>query len=183
MKSLSEYLIQRARIARSRIQALLIAARGADLGKKVSIGPRCVIERPDGVRLGDRVVLEQDIYLKLVDDNASLTIGEFSFLGKGVEIDCQEEISIGEHALLAPGCFITDHNHNLVADKRIDQQSCTSSRVIIERDVWIGANAVVLPGVRIGEGAVVGAGAVVTRDVDSFSVVGGVPARLIARRE
>ena len=52
----------------------------------------------------------------------------------------------------------------------------------IEDDVWVGANAVVLPGVRIGKGAVIGAGAVVTQNVNEFSVMGGVPARLLSKR-
>ena len=55
--------------------------------------------------------------------------------------------------------------------------------IAIEDDVWVGANAVVLPGVHIGQGAVVGAGAVVTSDVDPFTVVGGVPAHMIAKRD
>jgi acetyltransferase-like isoleucine patch superfamily enzyme len=121
--------------------------------------------------------------LKIVADGARLHIGSCSFLGKGVEIDCQENISIGEHVLLAPGCFITDHNHDRAVDKRIDQQKCVSAPVVIEDDVWVGANAVILPGVKIGQGAVVGAGAVVSRDVESFTVVGGVPARMIAKRD
>lgn len=183
MISLLESLIQWLRIARSRLRAVLISARGFEIARKVSIGPRCMLERPGCLVLGYRVELEQDVYLKVVADSARLYIGCGSFLGKGVEIDCQENISIGEHVLLAPGCFITDHNHEIAADKQIDQQKCVSAPIAIEDDVWVGANAVVLPGVHIGQGAVVGAGAVVTRDVESFTVVGGVPARIIAKRD
>ena len=141
-----------------------------------------MIERPRCLTLGYRVELEQDVYLKVVADSARLHIGSWSFLGKGVEIDCQENIIIGKHVLLAPGCFITDHNHDTAAGKRIDQQRCVSAPVVIEDDVWVGANAVILPGVNVGRSAVVGAGAVVTHDVEPFTVVGGVPARMIAKR-
>ena len=183
MVSLLESSIQWIRIARSRLRAVLVLARGVEIHRKVSIGPRCMIERPRCLFLGYRVELEQDVYLKVVADSARLHIGSCSFLGKGVEIDCQEKISIGKHVLLAPGCFITDHNHDMAADKRIDQQRCVSAPVAIEDDVWVGANAVILPGVNIGQGAVVGAGAVVTHDVEPFTVVGGVPARMIAKRK
>jgi acetyltransferase-like isoleucine patch superfamily enzyme len=183
MNSLLESMIRWLRIARSRLRAVLISARGAEISGKVTIGPRCMVERPECLILGYRVGLEQDVYLKVVADSARLHIGRCSFLGKGVEIDCLESISIGEHVLLAPGCFITDHNHDIAAGKRIDRQGCVSAPVAIEDDVWVGANAVILPGVKIGRGAVVGAGAVVTRDVEPCTVVGGVPARMIATRD
>jgi len=183
MISLLESLVQWLRMAGSRLRALVISVRGGEIARKVSIGPRCTVERPGCLILGYRVVLEQDVYLKVVTDSARLHIGSCSFVGKGVAFDCQESISIGEHVLLAPGCFITDHNHDMAADRRIDQQRCVSAPVAIEDDVWVGANAVILPGVKIGRGAVVGAGAVVTSDVDSFTVVGGVPARIIAKRD
>jgi acetyltransferase-like isoleucine patch superfamily enzyme len=177
-----ESLLERGKTACSRIRGLLLRGRGAHMSEKVSIGPRCVFERPGNLSMGSRVALEQDVYLKLVSDDARLTIGSFSFLGKGVEIDCGERVSIGSHVLLAPGCFITDHNHGISAGKRIDQQGCICSPVLIEDDVWVGANAVILPGVNIGEGAVIGAGAVVTQDVDAFAVMGGVPARMLSKR-
>ena len=55
-------------------------------------------------------------------------------------------------------------------------------KIIIEDDVWIGRNAIVMPGIKIGKGSIIGAGSVVTRNVESFSVVGGVPAKLIKKR-
>ena len=161
----------------------MLNIRGAEIGAKVSIGPRCVITRPQYISLAERVVLEQEVFLKVVADDAHLNIGPYTFLGKGVEIDCHTHIEIGEHTLLAPGSFITDHSHDIAASKRVDQQPCQSKPVIIGNDVWIGANAVVLPGVHIGEGAVVGAGAVVTHDVEAMTVVAGVPARIISTRE
>ena len=98
------------------------------------------------------------------------------------KLDNMERTSIGAHVLLAPGCFITDHNHGIALEKRIDQQDCICSPVLIDDDVWVGAHAIILPGVNIGKGAVIGAGAVVTQNVDAFSVVGGVPARMLSKR-
>ena len=81
---------------------------------------------------------------------------------------------------LAQGITVTALNHNFAdTTKRIDEQGITPRPVVIGDDVWIGANAVILPGVTIGRHAVVAAGAVVTQDVPENTLVGGVPAKLI----
>ena len=89
-------------------------------------------------------------------------------------------VTIGQHVNLAQGIVVTALNHNYsIPDQRIDQQGVTTAAVTIGNDCWIGANAVILPGVTIGEHSVVAAGAVVTKDVPSHSLVAGVPARII----
>jgi acetyltransferase-like isoleucine patch superfamily enzyme len=89
-------------------------------------------------------------------------------------------VTIGNHVNLAQGITITALNHNFAeTNKRIDEQGVSTRPVIIEDDVWIGANAVVLPGVRIGTHSVVAAGAIVTKDVPPHSLVTGVPAKVI----
>lgn len=89
-------------------------------------------------------------------------------------------VIIGSHVNLAQGITVTALNHNFEdSEKRIDEQGVSTSTVIIEDDIWIGANAVVLPGVTIGHHSVVAAGAVVTKDVPPHSLVAGVPAKVI----
>ena len=89
-------------------------------------------------------------------------------------------VDIGSHVNLAQGITVTALNHNFSdANKRIDEQGVSTSPVKIEDDVWIGANAVILPGVTIGEHCVVAAGAIVTKDVPPHSLVAGVPAKVI----
>ena len=89
-------------------------------------------------------------------------------------------VKIGHHVNLAQGVTVTALNHNFKdADKRIDEQGISTTPVTIGDDIWIGANAVVLPGVTIGDHSVVAAGAVVTKDVPPRSLVAGVPARII----
>ncbi len=89
-------------------------------------------------------------------------------------------VTIGNHVNLAQGITVTALNHNFAdSDKRIDEQGVSTSPVVIEDDIWIGANAVVLPGVTIGHHSVVAAGAVVTKDVPPHSLVAGVPAKII----
>lgn len=91
-------------------------------------------------------------------------------------------VDIGSHVNLAQGITVTALNHNFGdTDKRIDEQGVSTNPVTIEDDVWIGANAVILPGVTIGEHCVVAAGAVVTKDVPPHSLVAGVPAKVITQ--
>ena len=89
-------------------------------------------------------------------------------------------VSIGSHVNLAQGITITALNHNFDdSEKRIDQQGISTKEVVLEDDIWVGANAVILPGVTIGTHAVVAAGAIVTKDVPPHSLVAGVPAKVI----
>ena len=81
---------------------------------------------------------------------------------------------------LAQGITVTALNHQFAqSELRIDQQGIATKPVVIADDVWIGANAVILPGVSIGQHVVVAAGAIVTHDVPDHSVVAGVPAKII----
>jgi acetyltransferase-like isoleucine patch superfamily enzyme len=89
-------------------------------------------------------------------------------------------VTIGNHVNLAQGIIVTALNHNFEdPDKRIDEQGVSTKPVTIGNDIWIGANAVILPGVTIGDHSVVAAGAVVTKDVPPHSLVAGVPAKII----
>ena len=91
-------------------------------------------------------------------------------------------VTIGSHVNLAQGITVTALNHNFSdPEKRIDEQGVSTTPVTIGNDIWIGANAVILPGVTIGNHAVVAAGAVVTKDVPAHSLAAGVPAKIIKK--
>lgn len=91
-------------------------------------------------------------------------------------------VDIGNNVNLAQGITVTALNHNFSdTNKRIDEQGVSTNPVTIEDDVWVGANAVILPGVTIGEHCVVAAGAIVTKDVPPHSLVAGVPAKVIKK--
>ena len=88
-------------------------------------------------------------------------------------------VSIGSHVNLAQGVTVSALNHNFSeTDKRIDEQGITTRQIVIEDDVWIGTNATVLAGVRIGSHSVIAAGAVVTHDIPPHSLAAGVPAQV-----
>ena len=171
------------RLLRGRFSAAAVRVRGARVGAKTVVGRRCLVLRPRGLSLGERCTVEDDVYFKIADDEARIAIGGHAFVGRGVEFDVLRAVSVGEHTVIAPGAFIVDHDHGLRADLRIDEQPCEAAEVALGRDVWVGARAVILGGVRIGDGAVIGAGAVVTRDVPPLAVAVGVPARVVAWRK
>lgn len=177
-----EQSLQLLRIVNGRARARVLAFRGATVDRKVTIGARCRVDRPWGVTIGERSVAEDDVYFKLVADDAALELGIYVFIGRGAEFDVQGRVSVGDHTLIAPGCFITDHGHGISAAVRIDEQDTLARPVIIGNDVWLGANVTVVGGVKIGDGAVVGANAVVTKDVPARAIVAGVPARVLRGR-
>jgi acetyltransferase-like isoleucine patch superfamily enzyme len=84
--------------------------------------------------------------------------------------------------MIGPHCYITDANHGRVHGINVKSQAMDAKPVIIEDDVWLGAGVIVLPGVSIGRSAVIGAGAVVTKDVPANAIYAGVPANNIGDR-
>ena len=99
-------------------------------------------------------------------------------------LGCSESVSIGVAALIASGVSIRDTNHAFDdTEQYMSSQGITTAPVVIEDDVWIGANAVITAGVTVGRGSIIGANAVVTKDVAPWSIMGGVPARLLRSRK
>jgi acetyltransferase-like isoleucine patch superfamily enzyme len=156
--------------------------RGARLGRKVTIGRACRFERPWCLRLGDRVTIEDHVWIKVVSDEAMVDIGHHVFVGRGSQLDVMQQVTIGDHSVMAPHCFVVDHEHGIRADRRIDEQPCEPAAVAIGRDVWLGARVSVLAGARIGDGVVVGAHAVVKGILASGAIAVGIPARAIRFR-
>ena len=153
------------------------------MGCKINMAARCRVDFPWRVRIDDRATLEEGVWLKLVDNQARVHVGEYSFLGRDTELDVVQSVTIGKNCLIAPRVFVTDHSHNVFVGKEISQQGCSSDPVKIGNDVWIGTGAVILAGVSIGDGAVIGAGAVVRHNVPANEIWAGVPAKKIRSRE
>lgn len=165
-----------------RTRARCLQLRGAKIDAKTSIGPRCQVTKPWLLKLGANILVESDVYFKIVSDNAKLVLDDFVFVGKGTEFDVMLSIAIGKHSLIAPGGFITDHSHGIAKNLRIDQQPCFASPVSIGMDVWIGSKVTILAGVTIGDGAVIAAHSVVNRDVSPYTIFGGAPACFLKKR-
>lgn len=124
------------------------------------------------------------VRVSLILMEKKIEIGSSVRIGHNVEIIANSKVIIGDDCLIAQCVLITTVEHGLIKNNiPMRLQKELYKDVIIETDVWIGAKAIILPGVRIGKGAVIGAGAVVTRSVESYSIVGGVPAKLIKYRQ
>ena len=115
-------------------------------------------------------------------DGRQISIGDRSMIGEGSIISSADAVIIGDDVLMAPQVHIYTTNHGTALGQPMRMQPHEFAPVKIGNDVWIGARAIILPGVTIGDGAVIAAGAVVTKDVPSLAIVGGVPARVIKRR-
>jgi galactoside O-acetyltransferase len=142
---------------------LLRGCRNMHFAQQVRIMPRCSLYARGG----------------------SISIGSRTALNSGVFVDAEDggTITIGSDCGIGPGTVIRAANHRFgKAGIPISMQGHRPGRIVIEDDVWIGANCTILPDVRIGTGAVVGAGSVVTRDVPPHTVATGVPARVTGSR-
>ena len=112
-------------------------------------------------------------------DPRNISIGEDSIIGEGVILDGRDKLIIGSHVDIASEVMIYNSEHDVHDENFIAK----NSQVKIEDYVFIGPRAIILPGVTLKKGAVVGAGAVVTKDVEEYWIVGGVPAQKIGERK
>lgn len=112
-----------------------------------------------------------------------LVIRQGTYINRHTMFDVHERMEIGRNCMIGPYCYLTDGSHGIVVDREIKAQPIKAEPVIIEDDVWLGAGAIILSGIRVGRGAVIAAGAVVTKDVPSHAIVAGVPARSIGERK
>ncbi len=111
-------------------------------------------------------------------DPKNIVIGKGTIIGEGAVLDGRDKLVIGDHVDIASEVMIYNSEHD-VQDPTF---KAIKAEVSIEDYVFIGPKAIILPGVRIKKGAVVGAGAIVTKDVEEFTIVGGVPAKQIKER-
>jgi len=141
---------------------------------------------PEKIELGRNVVLRERTWLAALEEKGEvghIVLGENCHVSRDVVINSAYEVRIGKGVTFGPRSMVMDNNHRF-DDPHVSvmDQGLSGSPVVIEDYVWIGGHAMVLPGVHIGKGAVVAAGAVVTKDVSAYAIVGGVPAKVIGHR-
>jgi acetyltransferase-like isoleucine patch superfamily enzyme len=139
---------------------------------------------PNGIEIGDRTIIMHGAILHVYNfrgiPHSGIKIGCDSLIGEYNVIRGQGGVTIGDRVYTSPFSQLIAVNHVFDdPDRPFTEQGITATGITIEDDVWIGASAVITDGVRVGKGAVIAAGAVVTRDVPAHCVVGGVPARII----
>ncbi len=163
--------------------------------QRITLGRRCVVERwvvlkggsgGDGeLSIGDDVVIKDRVHIGA--SRARIQIGSNCFVGNNVWIGGTGDIAIGENCMLGSNTVVISSNHDFsVISVPYHLGKEIAAPIRIGSDVWVGANCVILPGVTVGDGAVVGAGAIVTRDIPSGTLAVGNPAtaaRTIPPRE
>ena len=164
---------------------LCLRLQGMRIGAGVSLA-RVTTLWPHQVRIGDGAVVMDgavfDFCHGRVLPGPSICVGARTYLGRGVEFNVRRGVALGEDCLVAAGCRFIDHDHGTETGTRMSLQEGSEAEISIGDDVWLGANVVVLKGVRIGTGAIVAAGAVVTRSIPDREIWGGVPARKLSER-
>jgi acetyltransferase-like isoleucine patch superfamily enzyme len=178
MKRFLDYLIMNQRDARPRWYIRLLAPLYQHRAWSSKIYRSVRMDTPPYRRfwLGRKSVIES--YCCINNAVGDVTIGDHTRVG--IHCTVIGPVCIGDHVNLAQGITVTALNHNYAdSSRKIDEQGISTKPVVIGDDVWIGANAVILPGVTIGRHVVVAAGAVVTKDIPDYSLVAGIPAKVI----
>lgn len=164
-------LINAARVARLR-------RKGCSVRSPITVDARVEIRGKGRIVIGRNVRIRTGVVLQTPDE---IVIGDYTGLNPYVTI--YGKVTIGRYVMVAPHVMMAGGDHKFDDPSRpMKLQGHTSRGIVVEDDVWIGANAVVVDGVRIGRGAIVAAGTVVTKDVEPYAIVGGNPARLIKFR-
>jgi acetyltransferase-like isoleucine patch superfamily enzyme len=187
---------------RSKLYPVLLGSTG----RGVVFGCNIALRHPGKLRLKNNIVIDDNCVLDAKgNDNQGIDIGNNAFVGRNTIIYCQNgDIDIGDNANIGSNCqifsarsvkigkdvliaaytYLVGGGHNYEdPDLPIIQQGRTASGIVIGDNVWLGAGVKVLDGVMIGEGAIIAAGAVVTEDIPSFTIAGGIPAKVIKKRK
>ncbi len=173
-------------------------------GKNVRIGKGIIVKGGQNISIGSRVMIENNVFFRSQDSKSEIVIGNDVRIESGTQIDAgggwivigdrtsfnancylhgAGGIKIGSDVLVSPHVVIisSQHTYSNPTVKIYDQPEIIK-KVLIEDDVWIGSNAVILPGISIGKGSVIGANAVVNTDIAPYSVAVGIPAKVIKHR-
>jgi acetyltransferase-like isoleucine patch superfamily enzyme len=176
------------------------------IGTSVDIQPGSEFLSPNNIEIGDWARLHRDIRIRCREEHSTVRLKEWAHIDRGVDIKMHRvggEIEIGSHTYIGPYtclsgnsikignyCMVASHsgiyaNNHVFADstRKIVEQKNSYQGVVIEDDCWLGTGVKVLDGVTIGQGSVIGAGAVVTKDIPPYSIAVGVPAKVIGQRK
>ena len=190
----------------SALIALILRARGIHVGGNFYIQGVPYLKlrgAPGNIRIGNNVRVHGDIDLRnrengridigndvsfdtgcrlVAANDAVLSFREGADIGGFCIFNCGTHVSVGEGTMMGSYCYIQSSNHGISRSRPIKGQPHTYGEIHIGADVWLAGHVTVLAGVRIGQGAVVGAKAVVSRDVPDYSISVGIPAKVIGER-
>ncbi len=164
------------------IYSAFIKLRLRKCGRRLRLRLSTVIRGHENIVLGDNFSSMGVLYL-YANGCGYLQIGNNCSVNTNVQFGAAAgRLIVGDNVSIAPNVVIRAANSGMRRDALMKQQAHTYGEIIIEDDVWIGSNAVITSGVTIAKGTVVGAGAVVTKSTEPYSIVGGVPAKKVGER-
>ena len=135
------------------------------------------------IEIGNNVVIQDYAFLQLTMPKPKLIIGNDVVIGRHNMITIKGTLSIGDYTRMGAFVQILDQGHGFEKDELIMNQSAVIENVVIGKDCWIGTGAKILKGVNVGNGAIIGANAVITKDVPEYAIVVGVPAKILKYRD
>jgi acetyltransferase-like isoleucine patch superfamily enzyme len=156
----------------------------------LTIGQNCTIDNfdcswPMRVKIGARCKVEAGVSVKInhpFSSGYALELSDDVFIGRGCDFNISSSIKIGRGVLVAAHTIITDTGHAMAYGTPIFKQTTTTASIEIGDGAWIGAGVIILPGVKIGRDAVVGAGSIVTKSIPENEIWAGTPAKKIKNR-
>jgi len=170
---------------RSRIWRLLNLHRYARLEKRAFIECPFILTGQKSISLGEGVKIWPFARIEVFTGSKlapALIIGEYTTIQPFVHIGVADKVTIGKHCLIASNVYISDHDHNTSlprSDPLYKNDYLQTAPVTIGPNVWIGEKANILKGVSIGESSIIGAGSTVTKDIPSYCIAAGSPAKII----
>jgi acetyltransferase-like isoleucine patch superfamily enzyme len=161
-----------------------------DKGSKIMIGHSVEFRRSIEIRahgnsqitIGDKTRIDRGVRI-LSTNTATIQVGEGTRIGLYSVLNGGDSISIGNKVLISGFVYLQTSLHEYASkDQNVQDQGYRHAGIVLEQDCWLGAHVVVLPGIKIGRGSVVGSNAVVTKNIEQYTVVAGVPAKSIKER-
>lgn len=132
--------------------------------------------------IGENSFFHARCWLLLTKPKPQVEIGKWVFVGRNTIIAAKNQVKIGDFTVIAPNCYIIDHEHGFSKNDVILNQKSVLKETVIGRDCYLGTGCTVLAGVTIGDGTVIGAGSIVTKDIPPYQIWAGNPARYVKDR-
>lgn len=166
------------------LQCTVFLLRGYHIGTDTMFYGNVWLQRggKDSFTLGKKGDMGGNVKIRCFG-KGKIQMGNHVSIGEGTIIHAGDKVIIGSSVVMGAYCYINDTNHTFKSKKvAVIDQGWTAKGIVIEDEVWLGAHVTILDGVKIGRGAVIGAGAVVTKDIPSYCVAAGVPAKILYKR-
>jgi len=175
------------------------------VGRKVYFGQNVVLRHPHKIKLGDNVVIDDNVVLDAKGwDNDGIIIGSGVFIGRGTILNCKngniilndyvnmgfnchifsaKQVKVGKNTLIAANCYLIGGTHKFdLLDIAPIEQEREAKGIELKENIWLGANVQILDGVTIGRDSIIATSAVVNRDIPDYSIAVGIPAKAIKRK-